>query len=395
MKKIYKWWFVNSLPHQHRKIGLRSFLIHPFKRRIAKYYLVFLRKIFGIKVIGITGSAGKTTVKEMVASILAKEGKTIASIANIDPIYNIPTTILKCSPTTKYLVLEMGVEFKGEMDFYLWLAKPDIGIITNIYPTHTEFFDNEEGVYKEKSKLVKTLNKNSYAVLNSEDKRLQRLKGNLKCHTVWYGSGSIVDAKNVKIGMKGTEFTLITDSEKNSIHLPISGKQFVSDALAAASTAFALGIQVKNIKKGLETFDRQENRMVVYSNKVGTLIVDDSYNSNPEAVISAVETFKDLAGRKKTVAVLGDMLELGDKAKSEHLRVGKYIKEAGIDYLISVGDLAKLFVKGSGFSDKKAFEAGDVEEAYRKVKEFLTPDYAILIKGSRSIGLDKLAKKLS
>ena len=184
---IIRWWVTPKLPENHIFIGgdsrpkessallgiyIRRWLIHPIKRRIAKYYLAILRRFFGLKVIGITGSTGKTTTKEMITSILRQEGKTTSSYANIDPVYNIPSTILRCSPSTKFLVLEMGVEFPGEMDFYLWLAKPDIGVVTNIYPTHTLFFGDVEGVYKEKSKLVKGLNTNGVAVLNGENKFL-------------------------------------------------------------------------------------------------------------------------------------------------------------------------------------------------------------------------------
>src|SRR3989344_2587811 len=143
---------------------MKKILIHPIKRRISKLYLIFLRRFFGLKVIGITGSAGKTSTKEMIISILSLKARTVASFANIDPVYNIPTTILRCTPLTKYLVLEMGVEYPNEMDFYLWLVKPDVGVITNIFPTHTLFLKDIEGVYKEKSKLIKNT---KIAILNA------------------------------------------------------------------------------------------------------------------------------------------------------------------------------------------------------------------------------------
>src|SRR5579859_7997424 len=192
---IVRWWQVSSLPEAHvwiskdrRPVGLknvvrvyfRKWFVHPIKRRVAKYYLIFLKKFRGLTVIGITGSSGKTTTKEMLASILKLKGETIASFANIDPVYNIPTTILKCKPSTKYLVLEMGIEYPGEMDFYIWLAKPDVGVITNIYPTHTLFFGDETGVAKEKGKLVKTLGKNKTAVLNIENKYLLEIGQKVK-----------------------------------------------------------------------------------------------------------------------------------------------------------------------------------------------------------------------
>src|SRR3989344_8407168 len=136
-----------------------NFLIHwfahPIKRRLAKYYLLILQKIFGLTVIGITGSAGKTTTKDMLYSILKSAANTAATTANITPTYNIPTTILRCTPATKYLILEMGIEYMGDMDFYTWLARPDIAIITSIGPTHLEHFKNTDTVASEKNKIGK------------------------------------------------------------------------------------------------------------------------------------------------------------------------------------------------------------------------------------------------
>lgn len=132
---------------------IKKTIYHPIKNLIANNYLFFLRKFTNIKVIAITGSAGKTTTKEMVTSILKQVAPTVWTKDNIDPVYNIPATILRCTPWTKYLILEMSVEYPGEMDFYLWLAKPDIGVITNIFPTHTEFFGDADGVLKVQSVL--------------------------------------------------------------------------------------------------------------------------------------------------------------------------------------------------------------------------------------------------
>src|SRR3989304_4696340 len=239
---LFRWWVTPRLPINHiyltneeRHVGInklmgtyiKRFFIHPIKRRLAKYYLITLKKIFGLKVIAITGSAGKTTTKEMIASILKQDGGTIASLANIDPIYNIPSTILRCTPFTKYLVLEMGIEYPGEMDFYLWLATPDMGVITNIYPTHTEFLGDVGGVYMEKSKLVRSLKKNDIAVLNSQDKYLTKLKNSLTGKIVWFGDGTAVMASQEKLQKNfTTEFRIIFDQnslKKIKVTIPVFG----------------------------------------------------------------------------------------------------------------------------------------------------------------------------
>src|SRR4030042_677120 len=188
---IVRWWVTPKLPYHdifelplliNKSAASRywhifsRWVIHPIKRRAARWYLRLLQKYSGIVVIGITGSAGKTTTKEMLFSILKKQDKTVCTRTYLDPVYNIPNTILTTPFGTKYLILEMGVEYPGEMDFYLWLAKPDIGVITNIFPTHTEFMGNIDGVFKEKGKLVLRLPKSGVAVLNSGDKKLKSLE---------------------------------------------------------------------------------------------------------------------------------------------------------------------------------------------------------------------------
>ncbi|MEK7061319.1 MAG: Mur ligase family protein [Patescibacteria group bacterium] len=324
----------------------KKWVIHPIKRRVAKYYLWFLRKFTSIKVIGITGSAGKTTTKEMLASILKLDEKTVYSFANIDPVYNIPTTILKCTLSTKYLILEMGVEYPGEMDFYLWLAQPDIGVITNIFPTHTEFLKDIEGVLEEKSKLIKSLSKNSFAVLNESDSRLKSLVNKTKAKIIWFNGEN-------------------------------------SDA--ARKVAEVFGVSPENIKKGLKNFDRPKHRYEIIIHKSGAIIFDDSYNSNPEALLVTLKKFNELAGNRIKIAVLGDMLELGKLEKSEHIRIGNEVKKYNFEKVFGVGKSVKYITS-------KIYD--DALDVLPELKTMLKKDIYILIKGSRSIGLDRLVEKL-
>src|SRR3990170_1754459 len=210
VNSLIKWWVTPKLPYQDvyglpllKEKGVLSLInyriiqwfSHPIKRRAARQYLRLLQHFTDIKVIGITGSVGKSTTSQMINSILKQNGSVVCTLPNVDSVYNIPNTILRCQPETKYLILEMSVEYPGEMDYYLWLAKPDIGIITNIYPTHTEFFTNIEGVRKEKVKLIQNLDKNNFAVLNLEDKNLKKSAKDLKAKIVWYGKKSQIFAK--------------------------------------------------------------------------------------------------------------------------------------------------------------------------------------------------------
>ncbi len=405
LKKIIKSWFTDKLPYEHIKMAKGSDLrlyffrwfIHPVKRRVARYYLSFLRKFFGLKIVGITGSAGKTTTKEMLASILKLAGKTVYTVANIDPIYNIPTTILKCSSKTKYLILEMGVEYPGEMDFYLWLAKPDVGVITNVFNTHTLFFGNAEGVFKEKSKLVKNLSKDSWAVLNIEDKRLKTLRKKANSRVMSFGEGGFVSADQVMFpSNKKTTFKLHIGKSEYEAETPIYGRHFVTSALAASTAAFVLGVIPEKIVEGLKTTYIEKHRMNVFNHKSGALIVDDSYNNNPSAAEATLKAFKEIADGRNKLVVIGDMLELGKLEKEEHVKLGREIADIGADFAIGVGKSSKYTVN----EVKKKVGGGNAlwissqVELIPYLKRFLNSKWAILIKGSRSIGLDKVVDSL-
>jgi UDP-N-acetylmuramoyl-tripeptide--D-alanyl-D-alanine ligase len=380
---------------QKFQVYFRKWIFHPVKRRIAKYYLFILKRISDITVIGITGSAGKTSTKDMLKSILARDGETVASFQNIDPIYNIPSTILKCRPSTKYLILEMGVEYKGEMDFYLWLAEVDVGIITNIYPTHTQFFGSEEGVAKEKLKLVRGLKGKGLAILNKENKYLKYIR--LKSKKVYFGRNSQYKISKFNIRKDLSNNIVLNLSEsKLSVHMPILGAQFANNALAAATAAKNLGIKDALIIKGLEKFSPPEHRMKPIVHRSGAIILDDTYNNNPQAALRALETLEMVAGKRKKVVVFGDMLELGRLENIYHKKLGHEIAKRDVGSLIGVGKASKILVKEAKVRlGKYAYWADTWKEALPLIKPSLKKNNVILIKGSRSIKLDRLIPKLS
>lgn len=355
MNKILKFWVGKNLPDVHVKLNgnvrkiIADLFIHPIKRHVSRFYLLILQNVFNLTVIGITGSAGKTTTKEMISSVLKLDGKTVWSKDNIDPIFNIPNTIFRCTPFTKYLILEMGIEYEGEMDFYLWLARPKIGVITNIYPTHTLYLKNIEGVFKEKSKLVLAT---EIAVLNEDNKYLYSLKNKLKSDIYWFKNGADGNTSNQNAAMKVFEI---------------------------------LKIEADVIEKGINSYSKPKHRLTVINHNSGAVILDDTYNSNPEALIATLKYFDNLAGNNVKVAVIGDMLELGDLEKSEHLRIAKEIKKYNFKKVLGVGTAVKLITPNVY---KKA------EDVFPEIKKYLKPGVFILFKGSRSIGLDKVVDKL-
>jgi len=367
MKKvnpIIRWWVTPKLPIEdiwapHSFVS--KWIAHPIKRRVARWYLKLLQKFTGIKVIAITGSSGKTTTTQILAGILKLDGETVWSKEGIDSVYNIPNTILRCSWNTKYLILEMSVEYVNEMDFYLWLVNPDIAVVTNVFPTHTLYFGDEKGVANEKSKLVKNLSEDGLAVLNQTNKLTKEMAGLTKAKVAWFG---------------------------------IKDHPLEQNSEAAKVVAENLNIDSQKIKQGLANYEKPKHRFNVFYHKSGAMIFDDSYNSNPEAVISTLKTFVKLAKSRKKIAVLGDMLELGTIEENEHRRVGKKIRELNFDAVIGVGKLAKFFVSELDEERTKIWLVEKTEETNPILLPLLNKKVAVFIKGSRSIGLDRLVSDL-
>ncbi len=414
MERLIHWWFAPKFPDlQTKKVleykpesfknlvndRIRTWLIHPIKRRLAKYYLLFLQRFFGIKVLGITGSSGKTTLKEMIADILSTREETVATFANIDPVFNIPTTILKCKPATKYLVLEMGVEYPGDMDFYLWLAQPDVGIITNINSTHTEFLQDLDGVAKEKAKLIQSLSKTGYAILNADDKEVVKISPKTQAKIYWYNQpDSLALAENIAVSKDfKTSFNLIIDQERALVTLPLLGDHFISLALAAITVGQIFNISFENIKSCLENFKPSPHRMIPIRSKGDIVIIDDSYNANPFATIQSLKTFSGL-GEGRKIFVFGEMKELGNYAVRGHEEVGTFAAKTGVDMIFSLGDLTlhtlrKAVMGGISKSNTRLFN--NKASLINHLKKSLRPKDLILVKGSRFMAMEEIVEAMA
>lgn len=414
MKKvnpIVQWWVTPKLPHYdifeiHIKgknhieviISLVSqWLIHPIKRRLARLYLKLLQKFTDITVIGVTGSAGKSSTVQMIALILKYKGSVLATPPSIDPVYNIPNTILKCKPGTKYLVLEMSVEYPGEMDFYLWLAQPSIGVITNIYPTHTQFLRDVRGVGQEKAKLIESLEKDGFAVLNSDSAYSRELRKRTRAKIIWFGENGYIKSKNTEITNDlNTRYELNLYSSKIDVLLPIAGKQFVQNSLAAASVGHILGSTLEQIRKGIRDFKPPKHRMRPIYLSNGALIIDDSYNNNPKAAEEALKTFREITGQRKKIVVFGDMLELGNLEESEHRKIGNILGSMKIDHVIGVGPASKLVVEEAkkNIGKKNVVWIESKDGVVSALFPLLKKNTITLIKGSRSVGLEKVVEAI-
>ncbi len=373
---LISWWMTPKLPYEDiyelpllKKKGFSSkvvhllsgWVIHPIKRRLARYYVAFLQKR-GLTVIGITGSAGKSTTAKMVGDVLSKKAKTIVTPPGIDPVYNIPNTILKCDGDTKFLVLEMSVEFPGEMDYYLWLVKPDAAIITNIFASHLEFFKDLDGVLKEKGKLPKVIDSNNVVFLNQDDQRLEKFAGSLKSRVIWFRS---------------------------------KGDPIADNWEAAKAVGNYYGVEKKYLLSVKKNFANPDHRMQLIR-KGSITILDDTYNSNPSAAIAVVKHFAKLS-KGFRIVVLGDMLQMGVYDQEAHKVVGKEVARYKFDVFVGVGKSSELTAKIVKMHSRgtKVIWAKNCEEAIPVVRNMLKPGSYVLVKGSRSIGLDKLVDAIS
>lgn len=374
------------------RLYYRTWVFHPIKRRIAKRYLWILQNIFGLKVIVITGSAGKTSTKEMLHSILELATPTVSSFANIDSTFNIPTTVLKCKFSTRYLILEMGAEYPGDMEFYRWLVTPDIAVVTNVYQTHTYYFRNIAGVAREKSDIVKDLAQTSFAVLNKENKHTRKMASKTHAQVVWFGQGSKIVAKNIKISFAGTAFTLAIDENNTYVNIRLIGEHFVNNALAAAAVAHTLGLSLDIIKKGLGNSEAPDHRLNPIKLKNGAILLDDVYNNNPSAAEATFKTVKELRGKRKLILVYGDMKELGDTEIQRHGEIGKAIEDLGASHVILVGPLSHYTQQALKKTGNTLVET--TKEVLPVLRPLLDKNSLVLFKGARSLLLEQAIEKL-
>ncbi|MBU0572148.1 UDP-N-acetylmuramoyl-tripeptide--D-alanyl-D-alanine ligase [Patescibacteria group bacterium] len=412
---IVQWWVAPHLPKEHvfitsgkkssglfttMRLYLGRWIIHPIKRHLAHEYSKLLIKS-GCEIIGVAGSVGKTTTKNMIASVLLQKYTTAWTFGNIDPIYNIPATVLSTGSRTKKLVLEMGIEFLGEMDYYLWLVQPKVGVITTIYWTHTEFLGSLDNVVKEKGKLIKSLPKNGCAVLNIDDPQSAKLKDTTKAEIVWYGldSRAQIRGKNISITKDfKTKFILETGNEMQEIVLPLLGQQFVSLALAAAAVGHINGLNTKQIKKGLEKIKAQPHRMTPSRLKNDTIVIDDTYNANPIAVREAIRLMSSIGKKRRKILVLGEMKELGRYEEEGHREVGKFAVKEGVDCIITLGSATRYVVdeaRKAGLGKECTYLAKDKTELLTKMTATIKAKDIILIKGSRSLAMEEIVERLT
>jgi UDP-N-acetylmuramoyl-tripeptide--D-alanyl-D-alanine ligase len=363
---------------------------------LAGYY----RNKFSIPVIAITGSNGKTTVKEMLAHILSKNYSVLKAPASYNNEVGLPLTLLGLSHLKQVAVLEIGTSAPGEVSRLVQISRPSLGVITNIGEAHLEYLGSREKIAREKGELFTRLGPEDKAVLNEDDPLIREMKGKIKARILTYGVEKKADfqAQGVKDRGETLEFSL----KGVNINLPLPGYYNVYNALAASATAGALGVDLNLIKEGLESFPGVPLRMEVTS-LGGLKIINDAYNANPTSMRASLLSLKNISessapgNRGRKIAVLGDMLELGEESFSFHQEIGKFAAKT-VDFLLTVGNLSKIIVRSAleeGLEEEKVFICQDNKEAAEHLLRITRPGDTILIKGSRKMKMEEVVNALS
>jgi len=355
------------------------------------------RKKFAIPVIGITGSNGKTTTKEMLASILKLRGSVLKNEGNLNNHIGVPLTLLKLDARHKSAAVEMGMSALGEIDALARLVRPDVGVITNIGPAHLEFLGTMDIVAQAKAELLGNLKMGGTAVLNADDRYFTALRNKYGGRVLSFGieNKADVSASGIRQGKDFTDMTIEADDSRVNVRLPAVGKHNIYNALAASAAATAVGMPLDAVKCGLEDFSPVAMRSELKQVK-GRTVLADYYNANPGSVKAALETLISLRAGRKSVAVLGDMLELGDIAADAHREVGRTVAHLGVDVLITMGSLAIYINEGAleeGMPKDRVIAAGSHAEAAALLKERSKNGDAVLIKGSRGMKMEKILEE--
>lgn len=359
-------------------------------QRAAAWY----RDQFAIPIVGITGSVGKTTAKEMVAQALSAQFRVLKTAGNQNSQVGVPITVCGLRKDHTAAVVEMGVSMPGEMARIAGVVKPTCAVMTNIGVSHIEFMKTRENILAEKARIADYLPPDGALFVNGDDDLLPILKETMGSRVVTFGLGPTCDwrAFGLNEADKGTFFTCQSPAgERTELFVPAAGEHNVRNALCAMAVARYLGVPAGDVVRAISAYKAPAMRQqMVEAN--GLLIIDDSYNASPDSMRSAIDVLSTRPVTGKRAAVLADMLELGDFSQQGHYQVGQYAKERGVELLVAVGPLSREIAAGYG-EGARWFATN--QEASAFLRDALRPGDAVLVKGSRGMKTDEIVAALS
>ncbi|MDX6739197.1 UDP-N-acetylmuramoyl-tripeptide--D-alanyl-D-alanine ligase [Actinocorallia sp. A-T 12471] len=353
-------------------------------------------------VVALTGSAGKTTTKDLLAQVLARHGETVATERSFNGELGLPLTVLRADTSTRFLVLEMGARHIGDIAYLTTLTPPKVGIVLNVGSAHVGEFGSQEAIAKAKSELVQALpasGEGGVAVLNADDRLVAAMAEQTTAQILTYGTGdeATIRATDVSQIDGRAAFTLRTPTGTAPVTLQLLGLHQVHNALAVAGAAHAVGMNAADIAQALtEAKPLSAGRLELIERPDGVTIINDAFNANAESMRAALHTLTTLANGRRTIAVLGEMRELGETAKAAHTEIGDLVADLGLDVLITVGtgpNINALTNTTTG-STPRIKNAETPEALLPLLNDLLRPGDTVLIKASRSVGLENFADLL-
>jgi UDP-N-acetylmuramoyl-tripeptide--D-alanyl-D-alanine ligase len=372
---------------------------------LARIVIARVRESGTLRIVGITGSNGKTTTKNLLAAILGRVGATVAARASFNNEVGAPLTMLEVSADTEYLVAEMGASREGDIARLIHLARPDVGVVLKVGLAHAGEFGGIEATQRAKSEMVTDLLPADTAVLNADDPRVAAMASLTEARVLWFGlDGAAADdrvcATEVRSSRTGTTFTLnMPGGDSRAVTFRVLGEHHVFNALAAASAAHALGVGIDDVVAGLESVTRAERwRMEVLGGARGITVINDAYNASPDSMAAALKTLAQLREPgDRVIAVLGEMNELGDASGPEHDRIGLLAVRLGIDQVVVVGAGARrmhISTINEGSWDGESAYVETQEEAFELLSSLLRDGDTVLVKSSNAAGLRLLGDRL-
>jgi UDP-N-acetylmuramoyl-tripeptide--D-alanyl-D-alanine ligase len=355
----------------------------------AQYY----RGLFDLKVVGITGANGKTTAKDMTASVLSEKFRVRKTLGNYNNLFGLPLSIFQIAKGDQVGVFEMGMSRTGEIARLTRIGRPDIGVILNVGPVHLEFMGSVEKVAEAKFEMLENLPPGATALLNGDDSHCLRMMKRWKGKVLTFGASGGCDFRATEAHSNSGGYPHFDFNNLVELKLPVLGRHNIYNALAACAVGHMMGLEPEEIKTGLEKFAGTPMRMQKLT--VGGLtIINDSYNANPTSVRNALELLSQMKAQGKRIAVLGDMLELGKRAVEFHREIGKAAAACGLDLLVTVGELGREIATSALAHHLRAEAFEGKQEAIDFLRGELSAGDLLLVKGSRAIGLEEIVEEI-
>jgi len=360
---------------------------------IAAYY----RSKFNIPIVAITGSSGKTTTKDMIASVLTQRFNVLKTEGNLNNAIGLPLTLLKLQYSHQIAVLEMGMSSLGEISLLSDIARPGIGVISNVGLTHIEKLGSRENILRAKLEMFSYFNSDSTAVINGDNDMLRDFCSD-KFRVIKYGlkKGNDLFAYGIEEkGEAGIEFSVDLDGQSN-FRVLLPGIHNVYNALSAIAVARLFGMKAEEIQKGLDSFKPSEMRMEIIVLGSGVKLINDVYNANPESMKVAIDVLRTMKSKGRGICILGDMLELGNLSSEEHCKTGAYAASSGADAIIAVGEFSEDIKRGAAASGMNCivYAFSDIKAAAASLDYIIRPGDTVLVKGSRGMKMEYIVDYL-